>query len=219
VKQLAGGLHMLSGFPPNGINVYLLGDVVVDAATRHGARRILRQLRGRQVAAHALTHAHPDHQGSSAQLCRELDVPFWCGTGDVEAAETGDIARFQPDVLINRVFHRLMSGPGHPVSRALREGDEVAGFTVLDVPGHPAGHVAYWRESDRTLVLGDVLNNMDLRTGIPGLHEPPTSFTPDPARNRESARRLATLEPALVCFGHGPPLRDTRKFVDFVANL
>jgi glyoxylase-like metal-dependent hydrolase (beta-lactamase superfamily II) len=69
------------------------------------------------------------------------------------------------------------------------------------------------------LVLGDVLNNMDVATGLRGLHEPKPIFTPDPAQNRESARRLAALEPALVCFGHGPPLRDTRKFVDFVAGL
>jgi glyoxylase-like metal-dependent hydrolase (beta-lactamase superfamily II) len=55
--------------------------------------------------------------------------------------------------------------------------------------------------------------------GIPQLREPPEFFTPDPAQNRESARKLAALEPALVCFGHGPPLRDTKKFTDFVAGL
>ena len=37
--------------------------------------------------------------------------------------------------------------------------------------------------------------------------------------NRRSARKLAPLEPKLVLFGHGRPLRDTRKFVDFVAAL
>ena len=95
----------------------------------------------------------------------------------------------------------------------------MGGFTVLHTPGHSLGHVAFWRESDRTLVLGDVLNNMNLFTGVPGLHQPPEFFTPDPPRNRDSARRLAQLEPALVCFGHGAPLRDTRKFVDFVSSL
>jgi hydroxyacylglutathione hydrolase len=219
VKRLADGLHQLAGFPPNAINVYLVGDVLVDAASRHAARRILRQLRGRRVAAHALTHAHPDHQGSSDRVCRELGIPYWCGEGDVPAAESGDIVRYQPDRAINRVMHRLMSGPGRPVDRPLREGDEVAGFTVLEVPGHSLGHVAYWRESDRALVLGDVMNNMHLVTGVPGLHEPPEAFTPDPARNRASARRLAALEPALICFGHGPPLRDTGRFVDFVSAL
>ena len=56
-----------------------------------------------------------------------------------------------------RFFDRAFRGPGHPVDRKLNEGDEVAGFRVIDVPGHSAGHVAFWRESDRVLVLGDVL--------------------------------------------------------------
>ncbi len=219
MKQVADGLWQLRGFPPNAINVYLMGDVVVDAATRHAAPRILRQLRGRPVKAHALTHAHPDHQGSSHRICKRLGIPLWCGAGDVAAMEDGDLLSRQPRHWVNRVNHRLMSGPPHPVDRPLREGDSVAGFEVLEVPGHSAGHVAYWRESDRTLVLGDVLNNMDLRTGIPGLHEPPRVYTADPARNRSSARRLAGLAPALVCFGHGPPLRDTRRFVHFVEGL
>jgi glyoxylase-like metal-dependent hydrolase (beta-lactamase superfamily II) len=101
----------------------------------------------------------------------------------------------------------------------LNEGDTVGGFTVLDVPGHSAGHVAYWRESDRALVLGDVLFGLNPLTGMRQLREPPGFFTPDPAQNRESARKLAALEPALVCFGHGPPERDTKRFTDFVAGL
>jgi glyoxylase-like metal-dependent hydrolase (beta-lactamase superfamily II) len=105
------------------------------------------------------------------------------------------------------------------VDRRLREGDEVGGFTVLDVPGHSAGHVAFWRESDRALVLGDVLNNMDVATGRPGLREPKWFFTPDPARNRDSIRRLTALEPELVCFGHGAPLRDPGALADFAASL
>jgi hydroxyacylglutathione hydrolase len=68
-------------------------------------------------------------------------------------------------------------------------------------------------------VLGDVLNNMDVITGFPGLHDPKPYLTPDPVENRRSARRLAALEPALVVFGHGAPLRDTGKFVKFVEGL
>ena len=101
----------------------------------------------------------------------------------------------------------------------LREGDEVAGFTVLDTPGHSVGHVSYWRESDRTLICGDVFTNMDTITGVPGLQEPKRFFTPDPARNRQSMRRLAELEPALVCFGHGRPLRDPAKLSALIARL
>jgi hydroxyacylglutathione hydrolase len=217
VKQLADDLYLLHGFPPNAINVYLMGDVLVDAATRHSGRRILRQLRGRRVTAHALTHAHPDHQGASKAVCEALGIPLWCGERDVRAMETRDFG--QSDHWVNRLIERVWAGPPRKVDRVLREGDEVGGFQVLDVPGHSPGHVAYWRESDRALVLGDVLNNMNVMTGVPGLHEPKTIFTVDPPRNRESARRLAALEPALACFGHGPPMRDPRRLREFAESL
>ncbi len=219
MRRLAEDLHQLGGFPPNAINVYLMADVLLDAGTRQSARRILGQLRWHAVGAHALTHAHPDHQGSSHRVCEQRGLPLWCGEADAPAMEDGHLARRQPDHFMNRLFERIWAGPPHPVARRLREGDEVAGFAVLDTPGHSAGHVSYWRESDRTLLLGDVLNNMSLLTGVPGLHEPPALFTPDPARNRDSARRLAALEPELVCFGHGPPLRDPDKLSGFVASL
>jgi len=212
LKELAPGLFQLRGFPPNGLNVFLMGDVLVDAATRRAGRRILRQLRGRTVTAHALTHAHPDHQGASREVCTALGLPFWVGEKDADAAEDPRlIAERQPRHRLNGLASRYWTGPGHPVDRPLREGDTVAGFTVLDVPGHSAGHVAFWRESDRVLVLGDVLNNMDVATGMPGLREPKWFFTADPGRNRESIRKIPPLRPHLVCFGHGAPLRNAAK--------
>ncbi len=220
MKQLAEDVYMLHGWPPNAINVYLVGDVLIDAATRQGEKRIMRQIAGRKLSAHALTHAHPDHQGSSHAICAQLGIPLWCGQGDVPAMETpGGVFNSQAPTWLNRLQRRFWTGPPHPVARALVEGDEVAGFTVLESPGHSRGHLAYWRESDRVLILGDVLNNMNVMTAVPGLHEPPAIFTPDPARNRESARRLAALRPALTCFGHGAPLRDPDKLADFVARL
>ncbi len=220
MRALADGVQMLSGRPANAINVYLVGDVLIDAATRQGERRIMRQIAGRAVSAHALTHAHPDHQGASHAICERLQIPLWCGQDDVPAMETpGAISSSQAPGWLNWLQQRFWTGPPHPVARALVEGDEVAGFTVLETPGHSRGHVAYWRASDRVLILGDVLNNMNVRTGRPGLHEPPTIFTADPARNRSSIRRLAELRPTLALFGHGPPLRDPDRLADFAASL
>jgi hydroxyacylglutathione hydrolase len=219
MRQLADDLWLLRGFPPDAINVYLIGDVLIDAATRRAGRRILRQLEGRKVTAHALTHAHPDHQGASKEVCEALRIPLWCHEADADAMEQGTIAQQQPSHPINRVIERFWLGPPYPVARRLEEGDVVAGFEVLHVPGHSAGHVAFWRESDRALIVGDVVTNIDTITGVPGLHEPKKMFTPDPARNRESARRIAALEPELVCFGHGKPLRDAAKLKRFVEGL
>jgi hydroxyacylglutathione hydrolase len=220
LRQLAEDVQLLRGWPPNAINVYLIGEVLIDAATRQGERRIMRQLSGHTLTAHALTHAHPDHQGASHAICERLQIPLWCGQGDVPAMETpGGVYNSQAPTWLNRLQRRFWTGPPHPVARALVEGDVVAGFTVLETPGHSRGHVAFWRESDRVLILGDVLNNVNVMTGIPGLHEPPAIFTPDPARNRASARRLAALRPQLTCFGHGAPLRDPGRLAHFVARL
>lgn len=219
MKQLAQDVHLLDGFPPFAINVYLIGDVLVDAGTRHAAKRILRQLNGRTITAHVLTHAHPDHQGASHEVCETLRIPLWCGERDADAMQDGRIMERQPKHPINTLIGWVMPGPAHPVARRLREGDEVAGFRVLDVPGHSAGHIALWREDDRTLICGDVFTNIDTLTGIPGLHEPKSFFTPDPDRNRESMRRLAALEPAVVFFGHGRPLRDPGKLRAFTDTL
>ncbi len=220
MKQLADGVFQLSLFPPNAINVYLIDDVLIDASTKYAGRKIVRELKGREVSAHALTHAHPDHQGASHRVCEHFGVPYWVGEADADAAEDPElIGRRQPDHFMAQLFARTMTGPAHHVDRKLKEGDDVASFKVLDVPGHSAGHVAFWRESDGVLVAGDVLNSADVYTMLPGLREPRMYFTPDPAENRRSAKKLGALEPKLVLLGHGPPVRDTKKFVDFVNGL
>ncbi len=218
MRQVADDLFLLRGFPPNIFNVYLAGGVLIDSGLKSSRRRVLRDLESRNVTAHALTHAHEDHQGSSHAVCEALGVPFWVSEGDAHAAETGDLSGTMPDNRLAKVITRL-GGPGHPVERRLHEGDEVGGFTVIDTPGHSPGHVSYWREADRTLIVGDTLFGLHPLTGIPGLHEPPSALSTDPAQNRASIRKLAALEPALAVFGHGRPWRDTRRFVEFAEAL
>lgn len=218
MKQLADGFYHIPLMPRNGVNAYFAGGVLFDAGVPGDEKKILKSLRGYTVIAHTLTHGHPDHQGASHAVCEALDIPLWCGAADALAVEAGNLSPLMPDNWITR-FMRSRSGPAHPVARRLSEGDEVGGFTVIETPGHSPGHVVYWRELDRILILGDVLNAMHLITTVPGLREPPKVFTPDPAQNRASARKLLGLNPALVVFGHGPPLRDTARFNAFVSSL
>lgn len=211
MRELTEGVWQLDGFPRNNINVYVIGDVLIDSGTALVARSILKQLAGREIAAHAITHAHIDHVGSSHAVCTKLGIPMWAGEADVPAVESGKMA-----MRGGRMVKHVRS---HPVARALREGDEVGGFKVLDTPGHSPGHVSYWRESDGVLLCGDVMwgyNPFLLRGDI---REPFTAFSPDPAQNRESARRLAALEPKLICFGHGEPLHETERFAAAVERL
>jgi glyoxylase-like metal-dependent hydrolase (beta-lactamase superfamily II) len=53
-----------------------LEDVLIDAGTIFDRGRILKQLAGRTLSAHALTHAHLDHYGSSRFVCERLSIPL-----------------------------------------------------------------------------------------------------------------------------------------------
>jgi glyoxylase-like metal-dependent hydrolase (beta-lactamase superfamily II) len=221
MKQVAEGVWHLDTIPmPNAVNAFLIGDVLIDAGGRRSGKKIMRQLEGHPVTAHAITHAHPDHQGASHEICEHFGIPYWVPVNDADAAEDPSLIRKrQPDHPVARFYDTIFTGPGHTVDRRLVEGDDVAGFKVIDTPGHSAGHVVFWRERDGVLVVGDVLNGMNIFTGIPGLHEPRPYLTPDPEENRRSIRKVAALEPKLIVFGHGPPLKNPSKLASFVAGL
>lgn len=217
MQEIAPDVWQFGGFPPNAINFYLVGDVLIDAGTRWDRRRIERQLRDRALSMVALTHCHPDHQGMADYLCRTYEIPLACPARDVAVMEGREPMRPQSPFLA--LSNRLFSGPPHKVDRVLHEGDEVAGFRVIDAPGHTAGHVIFFRDADRVAIAGDVLRNMSYLTTLPGLREPPDFFTVDPELNRQSIRTLAELSPSLVCFGHGPPLRKMELLERFVKKM
>ena len=68
--------------------------------------------------------------------------------------ESGATADYQPAHWFNPLQERVFGGPGCHVTRVLCEGDELAGFQVIQTPGHSPGHLAFWRECDGVLILG-----------------------------------------------------------------
>jgi glyoxylase-like metal-dependent hydrolase (beta-lactamase superfamily II) len=208
MREVARGIWQLRGVPRDMFNIYLAGDVLIDAGTRWARGRVFRQLRRRRVSLVALTHCHPDHQGVAAAVCKQFSVPLACHEADVLTMEGR--APMGPRNWIIRLGERFWSGPPHPVDRVLRDGDELAGFRVVHTPGHTPGHVLFFRESDRVAIAGDVLANINFLTRKPGLREPPFFFSVDRMQNRRSVQTLINLRPNVVCFGHGPPLYDCR---------
>jgi glyoxylase-like metal-dependent hydrolase (beta-lactamase superfamily II) len=204
--------------PRNAVNAYLVGDVIVDAGYLTHGKAVVKAVAGREIRAHALTHVHNDHAGGSRHVHEALGVPVWIGAADAPYLRDGRAA-VPPGSRAGKLLGRVAKAPAVPVDRELREGDELGhGFVVLDVPGHSPGHVAFWRERDRTLIAGDVFFNMSLLTTAPGLREPPDLFTYDIPQNRASERRLADLDPSVVAFGHGPVLREPGALRAFLAG-
>jgi glyoxylase-like metal-dependent hydrolase (beta-lactamase superfamily II) len=193
LKFLAPGVWRLKEFPAPSINVYLAEDVLIDAGRRWDRRRIFAELEGREISMLALTHAHPDHQGVAKDVCEARAMPLACHADDAEAMEG------------KRPMQEAAAG--NPVNRVIR------------AIGHARGEVIFFRDSDRVAICGDVIRNMSYATALPGIKEPPSIFTYDPAENRRSIRKLAELNPSLILPGHGPAVTDIAGFERFVAAL
>ena len=217
MREVAAGVWQLTTRLPNAINCYLAGDVLIDAGTRGMAPGILAQLSGHELSEVAVTHVHPDHQGSAHAVCEARGVPLACPAGEIARMDGGEpmIAR----TAYAKAVSRLWLGPPHAVSRGLREGDQVGGFTVYSTPGHSRDHVVFHREADGVAVVGDVATAMSLATGLPGLYRPPDFVNEIPERVNDAIRKLAELRPRVICFGHGAVLRDPDRFQRFAAGL
>lgn len=217
MQEVAPGIRLVNGWFGHLLNAYLVGDVLIDGLTRWHRRSVLRRLHGHTVAQVALTHCHPDHQGVAWYVCRKYGASLACHEADVPAME-GRGPVLPRTFIVNRLG-RFIAGPAYKVSRPLRHGDMVGDFRVVHAPGHTPGHVIYFREADRVAIAGDVMANVNFLTFQPGLVLPPPFFCSDPAQNRASVELLANLNPSVVCFGHGPPLRHVEQLHQFVDRM
>lgn len=206
-REIAPDVLQIPLDPIDGVNAYLVGDTLVDAGSRYDARKIAKAIGDRPVALHALTHVHPDHQGSSRALIERYRVPFAVPAGEEAQAESGDFTGLAPATRRSRFVERFLGGPGAPVDRTVTEGDEIgAGFTAIALPGHTPGQLGYWRERDRVLIAGDAFRNLSYTTGRGYPAAPPWFFTVDPVQARRSVEKIADLRPSALAFGHGKPL-------------
>lgn len=196
--------------------MFFAGGILFDCRTRWAAGSIARELSDWRVSMIALTHAHPDHWGAAAALSGRLGARVAVHEADAGIVTGREAAGSH---LAFRVGKRLWEGRPCDDVVNLREGDTVGDFTVVHMPGHSAGHVVYFRESDRVAVTGDLFSTMDSWTRRLRIAEPPEHFSRDPEENRRSIQRLLDLKPSVVLPGHGPALRDIEALARFAAAL
>jgi hydroxyacylglutathione hydrolase len=215
-ELVAEGVWVVQG-QPGRCNVYLIEDegsvTVFDAGGRTMTRAVASagaRLGGiRRVV---LGHGHTDHRGSAPGL----GVPVLCHPDEVQDAEGSGGFRYWPAQLkglrfpmrgMHRLLHRY-AWDGGPVkiSQTVKEGDEVAGFTVLDIPGHAPGQIALWRESDRLALSSDCFYTLDMWGRDCSPRVPAALYNYDTEQARASIRKLAALEPAAAWPGHAKPV-------------
>ncbi|HEX3173768.1 MAG TPA: MBL fold metallo-hydrolase [Solirubrobacterales bacterium] len=220
MERVADGVWLLRGDFRKAMNIYFIedGDGVVqfDAGTRSmrkAARRAAEQLGG--VKRVVLGHAHADHRGTAPYM----DAPVYCHPDEVADAE-GDAAiapymdlsqlPVAPVRWIYPLLLRRWDGGPVKIEGTVDEGDEVAGFRVVHFPGHAPGLIGLWRESDRVALVSDVVYLVDsarLKALPPGeASVPHPAWGWDHAKAKQSVRKLAALEPAVLATGHDEPL-------------
>ena len=93
------------------------------------------------------------------------------------------------------------------VAGTVAEGDEVAGFRVVDLPGHAPGLIGLFRDSDRLALVSDCFYTLDPQTGRKGAAADPAPRV-RPRRRADAcfdpqARRP---DPASAWAGHADPV-------------
>jgi len=156
-----------------------------------------------------LTHGHFDHVGAVAAVVREF------GRRNVRTEEGRPrIAIHSADSLYlgpgsgeaHNMTLRAMTGgmdfagleleEAPPADVTLADGDGIGPFTVVHLPGHTAGSVAFWDTKAGLLFSGDTLFEAGFgRTDLPGGSD---------VQLAESLKRLFAMDPGIRVYpGHG----------------
>jgi hydroxyacylglutathione hydrolase len=217
-ESIADGVWIVrGGFPVKTMNVYLIEDeggvtvfdagisdmtgaLAAAAARRGGIKRVI------------LGHAVADHRGAAPGL----RAPVYCHPADMAAAQSDsafrdywDLSKLAP--YARGVYPKLLQawdGGAVEIAGSVEEGEEIAGFRVVHLPGHAPGLIGLFRESDRLALVSDCFYTLDPQLGIKApVRVPHVAFNMDTEQARESIRKLAALEPAVAWSGHADPVR------------
>jgi glyoxylase-like metal-dependent hydrolase (beta-lactamase superfamily II) len=159
-----------------------------------------------------LTHFHADHIGSAADiagwgevevLAHHADAPFIRAAAAGPTPDLTDRERPVYDQIMSRIPARPVIPPR--IDRELADGDHLNfgdGAVAVAVPGHTPGSVAIHLPEHGILFTGDAAARRPDGTVVCG------PFNVNRIEAVASFRRLAALDTAVACFGHGEPLTE-----------
>ncbi len=200
------------------VNVFLIEDnglTLIDTGFANSTDKIFATIRkgGKKtedIKRIILTHAHPDHSGSAAEISKRLKVPVWAHRIDAEILEKGIGGRapkiLGPGILnffLYHIFIKNSSGIIEPVTfeRKLEDNDIIdiaGGIQAIHFPVHTLGQIALLVKNESVLIAADLCANfigLDMST-----------VSEDPAVSIESIGKVTSFTFDKATFGHGKPM-------------
>lgn len=215
------------------VNAFVIesdGLTLVDTGYKGSTERIFKAIRksGKNPAdikRIILTHLHPDHAGSAAEIKRKLNVPVLAHEADADLIEAGaggrDTKLFAPGVLnwlLFQIFIKRSPMLTEPVQvdqrlKSYEVLDIAGGIEIVHTPGHSQGHIALRLPEEQLLIAGDICANMF------GLDWSVVYENLELAR--QSIQKVTELEFDKAVFGHGFPIKTmaAAKFRKFYQTL
>ena len=171
MEKVADGVWLLRGDLGKSMNIYFIedGDGVVqfDAGTKamvKPAKAAAAELGG--IKKVVLGHGHADHRGTAGSM----GAPVFCHPDEVADTESDAAIDSYMEIstlptlrarLAYPLLMRRWDGGAVNVGGTVSEGDKIAGFEVVEFPGHAHGLIGLWRESDRLALVSDVIYLID----------------------------------------------------------
>jgi glyoxylase-like metal-dependent hydrolase (beta-lactamase superfamily II) len=215
MERIADGVHLVRGGLPRVMNVYLIEDeggmTLFDAGIKGMDKVLLASANPYGgVKRVVLGHSHTDHRGAAPALAK-TGVPIYCHEAELSDAEgDGGLHYFHTEILsfpvrgfMRHSLTKTWDGGPVPIEDTLTEGDEVAGFQVIHLPGHAPGLIGLYRESDGLVLSSDAIYTLNPLTGIRGAPRiPHDAFNLDTEMAKASAIKLSAISPKTVWPGH-----------------
>ena len=162
-----------------------------------------------------VTHHHIDHcggahalrQATGARICLHPTEARLLSEWRAAAPQDVDIPA-EPQTLAERLG-AWRRATAQTTADCLVQGSDtiqVGGVTieVIDTPGHTLGSISLFLREESVLFTGDTV----LGLGTVAIMPPPHG---DMALYMQSLERLKSYQAALICPGHGPPVRDVAR--------
>ncbi len=209
------------------------GLVLIDTGLKNNLKTIAKQLQKNglelsMIKIILITHAHPDHIGSLAELANATNAEIRAHKIEAKIMRGEElIQNAKPDSLslLDRSIQALAPNVKRLDLRVDRELEDsvildgiLDGFEVVHLPGHTMGQIGFWHPDSKSLIGGDVMMNIANR-----LTMPLRAFSTDWEKAKESVAKVANMKPNNLYLGHGSPIlgnaeQPLKRLVDRVSN-